>query len=132
MNVALWIGQVLLAMHTAMGAIWKFTTPETRVDSLSALPHSVWLGMSVVELVLSVMLLLPAVNKSLGSLAPIAAAAIAVEMLGMGAVNLASAAPNYGQLIYWLVVAAFCAFIAYGRFVLKPIAQVNQPGIAAA
>lgn len=23
--------------------------------------------------------------------------------------------------IYWLVVAAICAFIAYGRFALKPI-----------
>ena len=27
---------------------------------------------------------------------------------------------NYGPMIYWLVVAAICAFIAYGRFVLKP------------
>jgi hypothetical protein len=27
----------------------------------------------------------------------------------------------YGQVIYWFVVAAICAFIAYGRFALKPL-----------
>jgi hypothetical protein len=32
-----------------------------------------------------------------------------------------SADANYGHLIYWLVVAALCAFIAYGRVVLEPI-----------
>jgi len=28
---------------------------------------------------------------------------------------------NYEPVIYWLVVAAIFAFIAYGRFVLKPL-----------
>ena len=122
MNIALWVMQVLLAMHTAMGAIWKFSNSEQTTPSLSALPHGVWLGMSVLELVLSVALILPAVNKSLGKLAPIAAAAVAVEMLAMSAVHLSSGASSHGQMIYWLVVAAFCGFLAYGRLALKPIA----------
>jgi hypothetical protein len=36
-------------------------------------------------------------------------------------VGLRSGDPNYGQIVYWLVVAAICAFLAYGRFVLRPL-----------
>ena len=42
------------------------------------------------------------------------------EMLLFSAVHLASGDANHGPMIYWLVVAAICAFIAYGRFVLRP------------
>jgi len=41
-------------------------------------------------------------------------------MLLFSVVHLYSGDANYGPMIYWLVVAAICAFIAYGRFVLKP------------
>ena len=50
---------------------------------------------------------------------PIGALCIAAEMLLFTGVHLFSGDSNYGQVIYWLVVAAICAFIAYGRFVLK-------------
>ena len=56
-------------------------------------------------------------------LAPIAAGFVAaVEMLPFfSAVHLASGSTNTGPLIYWLIVAAICAFIVYGRLVLTPI-----------
>lgn len=118
MNIALWILQVLLALHTAMGAVWKFSNSEQSVPSLSAIPHAVWLGLIGVELLCSVGLVLPALGPSLAILAPIAAGCIALEMLLFSGVHLASRASEHGQMIYWLVVAAFCAFIAYGRLVL--------------
>lgn len=65
-------------------------------------------------------LILPAVYKPLAILAPIAAVFIAAEMLLFSGLHIYSGDPNYGPVIYWLVVAAICAFIAYGRFVLKP------------
>jgi uncharacterized membrane protein len=120
MNIVLWVLQILLALHTAMGGVWKFSNSELTVPSLKAIPHGVWLAMGVFELLCSVCLILPALNKSLGIVAPIAAACIAVEMLLMSAVHLQSGDGNHGPMAYWLVVAAFCAFIAYGRFVLKP------------
>lgn len=120
MNILLWVLQVLLALHTAMGAVWKFSNPEQTVPSLKAIPHGAWLAMSVIELLCTLGLLLPAVNKNLGILAPIAAACIAAEMLLFCGVHLLSGDANHGPMIYWLVVAAICAFIAYGRFVLKP------------
>lgn len=123
MNSILWVLQILLAAHTAMGAVWKFTNSEQTVPSLKMIPHGIWLTMSVIELACSLCLVIPALNKRLGILVPIAAGFIAAEMLLFTAVNVFSTEPNYGHVIYWLVVAAVCTFIAYGRFVLKPIGR---------
>jgi hypothetical protein len=121
MNVFLWILQILLALHTVAGAVWKFSNSEQTVPSLKAIPHGVWLAMSVFELLCSLGLILPAISKPLAILAPIAAACIAAEMLLFCGLHLYSREANHGEMIYWLVVAAVCAFIAYGRFVLKPL-----------
>ncbi len=121
MNILLWILQILLALHTAMGAIWKFShSAEQTMPSLRAIPGAVWLSMSIFELVCCVALILPAVSKPLGFLAPIAAICIAAEMLLFCGLHLSSGDTSFGPMIYWLVVASLCAFIAYGRFVLKP------------
>jgi hypothetical protein len=120
MNILLWVLQVLLAVHTAIGAVWKFSNPAQTVPSLKAIPDGVWLGMSVLELLCALALILPAFSKSLGMLVPIAAAFIAAEMLLFTGLHLYSGEAGYGPVIYWLVVAAVCAFIAYGRLVLKP------------
>ena len=121
MNILLWALQVLLALHTVIGAVWKFSNSEQTVPSLRAIPHGVWLAMSVFELLCSLALILPAFDRRLAILAPIAAACIAAEMLLFSGLHLYSGAADYGPMIYWLVVAAICAFIAYGRLVLKPI-----------
>ena len=120
MNILLWTLQILLALHTVAGAVWKFFNSEQAVPSLQAIPHGVWLGLSVVELLLSVGLILPAFSRPLGVLAPIAAICIAAEMLLYTVVHFSSGSAEHGQVIYWLVVAMICAFIAYGRLVLKP------------
>ncbi len=120
MNILLWVLQIFLALHTLIGAVWKFSNSEQTVPSLKAIPHGVWLSMSVFELICSVALIVPAFSKSFAILAPIGAACIAVEMLFFCSVHMFSGDANYGHLIYWLVVAAICVFIAYGRFVLKP------------
>jgi hypothetical protein len=121
MNILLWILQVLLAVHTAIGAVWKFSnSAEQTMPSLGAIPNGAWLAMSVIELLCAVGLILPAFNKSLAFLAPVAAVIIAAEMLLFSILHIYSGDANYGPIAYWLVVAAVCAFIAYGRFVLRP------------
>lgn len=121
MNILLWVLQILLALHTAMGAVWKFSNSEQTVPSLKALPHGVWLGLSGFELLCSLSLIFPAFNTSWSILVPIAAVGIAAEMLLFSGLHLQSGDPKHGQMVYWLIVAALCAFIAYGRFVLKPL-----------
>jgi hypothetical protein len=121
MNILLWGLQVLLALHTIVGAVWKFSNSEEAVPSLKGIPHGVWLAMAVIELLCSLGLMLPALNKTLAILAPVAAVCIATEMLLFCGLHLRSGDGNYGHVTYWLVVATICAFIAYGRFVLKPL-----------
>jgi hypothetical protein len=123
MNVVLWVLQGLLALHTVMGAFWKFAYSELTVPSLKAISHGAWLGLSVFELLCALGLIIPAFDKRLAILAPTAALGIAAEMLLYSGVHLASGAVDSGPLIYWLVVAIICAFIAYGRLVLKPLKQ---------
>lgn len=121
MNTLLWVLQVLLALHTAAGAMWKFFNSEQTVASLKAIPHAVWLGMSVVELLCAVGLILPAFNKRLSIVVPVAAACIAAEMLVFSGLHLYSGGADRGELVYWLVVAGVCAIIAYGRVVAQPL-----------
>ena len=64
-------------------------------------------------------------------LAPIAAACIATEMQLFSGLHMYSGDANYGHMIYWLVVAATCAFIAYGRFMLKPCSRGRRCDTAA-
>jgi len=122
MNIALWVLQVLLALHTAIGAVWKFSnSAEQTMPSLKAIPNGVWLSMSVVELLCSAALVFAAFYKPLSFLVPTAAMIIAVEMGLFTVLHLSSSATGYSSIAYWLVVALICAFIAYGRLVLKPL-----------
>jgi hypothetical protein len=119
MDIFLWVLQIILALHTAVGAVWKFShSAEQTQSSLKAIPHGAWLALAVFELLCSLGLILPAFSSPLAILAPIAAACIAAEMLLFSGLHIHSGDSNRTPLIYWLVVAAICAFIAYGRLML--------------
>ena len=123
MNIFLWVLQVLLAAHTAIGAIWKFShSAEQTMPSLKVIPPNAWLVLACFELLCALCLILPALYKPAGIFAPVAALGIAVTMLAFCAIELFSGSIKLGSIVYWLVVAAVCAFIAYGRFVLRPFA----------
>ncbi|MGM8228980.1 DoxX family protein [Cellvibrio sp. ARAG 10.3] len=122
MNIFLWVLQVLLALHTIMGAVWKFShSAEQTMPSLKAIPTSLWQTLGGLELVIALCLILPAFYKPLVVLVPIAAICIAIEMLLFCGLHIASGDNSYHAIVYWLVVAAICAFIAYGRLVLRPL-----------
>ena len=122
MNILLWTLQILLALHTALGGLWKFSNPvQTMVPSLAALPPGAWILLGVLELILASALIIPVFNKSWSKLVPFAALVIASEMLLFCALHFASGASFDGQVIYWLVVAGLCAFIAWGRLSARRI-----------
>ncbi|MCL4691459.1 MAG: DoxX family protein [Candidatus Hydrogenedentes bacterium] len=122
MNVFLWVLQILLSLHTVMGAVWKFShSAEQTMPSLKAIPQGLWLSMSAVELLCALALIVPAFYKPLALLVPIAALVIAAEMLLFTGVHLYSGARDLGPIIYWLIVAFLCGFLVYGRSVLKPL-----------
>ncbi len=121
MNIFLWILQALLAVHTGIGAVWKFSNSEQGIPSLSAIPHAVWMGLIGIELLCAVGLILPAINKQFAILVPIAALGIAAEMLLFSGMHLRSGVEQNGPMFYWLVVAVICGFLAYARTSLSPL-----------
>ena len=75
-----------------------------------------WLALAVFEIVCALGLVLPAFRKRFAFVAPVAALGIALEMLAFSGLHLGSADPSHGPMVYWLVVAALCAFVALGRW----------------
>ena len=122
MNIVLWVFQILLALHTLIGAIWKFSnSAEATMPSLKAIGNSLWMAMGGFEIILSFCLVVPLIYKPLAFLAPTAALLIAAEMLLFTALNFYSGDTSRAPVIYWLVVAIICGFIAFGRFVMLPL-----------
>lgn len=121
MSSFLWVLQSLLALHTVMGAAWKFKNPAQNIPSLTAIPSGVWISLSFLEFLCALGLLLPALYKPAGVVAPVAACLIALEMLAYSALHLRSSETSNSPLTYWLVVAGLCTFIAYGRFAVHPL-----------
>jgi hypothetical protein len=117
MNVLLWILQILLALHTIVGAVWKTAnSAEQTMPSLKAIPDGVWLGMGAVEVLIGLCLILPAFYKPLAKLVPIAAVCIVGEMLLFCGLHFGYGDGSYGPMVYWLIVAGLSALLAYGRF----------------
>lgn len=115
MNIALWIVQVLLAAHTAVGAVWKVNHGPQAVPSLQAIPRPAWLAMAVVEVACAIGLVAPAAHVPLMGLVPVAAGLIGLEMLAFCGLHAASGRGRPKEMAYWLVVAAVCAVVAAGR-----------------
>lgn len=116
MNIFLKVLQVLISLHTLIGAIWKFfNTAEQTMPSLKIIPNIAWVGMGVFEIICSVGLILPLFKKDMGKMAPLAAIGIAVEMIALSLIDISSGEMNLSSIVYWIIVALICAFIAYGR-----------------
>ncbi len=121
MNAFLLILQVLLAAHTAMGAVWKLShSAEQTMPSLKAIPDPAWLGMAGLELLCALALVIPAVYRPLRLLVPIAASFVALEMLTYTGLHLFSGDGSLGPVIYWITVALICGFIAFKRLASDP------------
>ncbi|MBN7818515.1 DoxX family protein [Bowmanella yangjiangensis] len=121
MNILLWTLQILIAIHTAIGALWKFSNPAQSMQSLAAIPNAAWLGLGVIELLCCLGLIVPLLYKPGAILAPLAALVIAASMLLFSLLHWQSGEANAGPLYYWLTVAVLCVFISYGRLVLAPL-----------
>lgn len=121
MKAPLTILQVLVALHTAVGAVWKLSNSERTMPSLGAIPHGVWLSLSALELLCAIALIVPLFAKRAAILAPLGAGLVAAEMLFFSGIHLVSGSTTIGPVTYWVVVTAVCGLIVYGRLALKPI-----------
>ena len=123
MNLLLWVLQVLLALHTAAGAVWKLS--NSQLPFMRWLPRSAWIALAGFELACAVALILPGLFKTWKYLAPWAAAAVCADLLFIAAMLMVQgygAASKGGPAwIEPLAAALLAAFVAWGRLALKPL-----------
>ena len=115
MNIVMWVLQGLLAIHTAVGAFWKFSHSENSVPSLSGIPHWLWLLLIPLEILCAIGLVIPAALEGREKLVIVAATLIALEMVMFMVFHFRSGNGASSQVLYWAGVAAVGLFIAIGR-----------------
>jgi hypothetical protein len=124
MNILLWVVQVALAVLSFAGGAYKvFSFDElAKMPATAALSRGGWGALGVFEMLCGVLLIVPAATKWRPVLTPHAAAALALESMVLAWVysrySLSLTATN--PLVWVVVMALMAAFVAYGRYSLKP------------
>jgi DoxX-like family len=122
MNILLWVLQVALAWLCIAGGafqIFKIQELQKNVASMRELPPSLWAVFGAFGCLAGLGLILPGATNMLPDLTPIAAAAVAAQSVVITALYI-----YYGDrspMVYSAAMAVMAAFIAYGRFSLKPL-----------
>jgi hypothetical protein len=125
MNVFLWILQAALALFYFAGGAYKTFLSDQLVNQPFALPRIGWIGLGLFEMAFALLLIIPASGKWRTTLPMIAAFALAVETLGLGAfyasysLELTAANP----LVWSVAMGLLVAFVAFGRYVMQPSAS---------
>ena len=123
MNIALWVVQILLALAFGLAGIMKVTQPIDRLETRMGWVKSVGpAGVRLIgslEILGAIGLILPAVTGILPWLTPIAAACLALTMIGAMIVH--GLRGEYSQIGINVVLLLLTLFVAYGRFVIIPV-----------
>ena len=122
MNILLWVLQALAALlYGASGTmkVFMFDKISAEVQSFGALPRQAWMVLGILELVCTIMLIVPAAFHWRPTLTVVAATVLAIESLVFVGVHI-----KYREVTPMIlsgVLGLLMAFIAYGRVVLNPI-----------
>ena len=118
MNVLLWVLQIALAFLYLSGGAYKVFKFDALANHMRALSRGGWRALGVVEMLGAVLLIVPAAANWMPVLTPLAAAALALETLGLAGLyarySLKLAATN--TLVWAVVMGLLAAFVAYGRY----------------
>ena len=123
MNIALWVVQILLALAFGMAGIMKVSQPIDKLETRMGWVKSVGTrGVRLIgslEILGAIGLILPALTGTLPWLTPVAAACLALTMIGAMIVH--GRRGEYSQIGINVVLLLLTLFVAYGRFVIIPI-----------
>jgi DoxX-like protein len=124
MNALLWVLQVALALLYLAGGSYKTLKFDELANYMRVLSRGGWRVLGVLEMLGAILLVVPAATKWMPVLTPLAAAALALETLGLAGLyarySLKLAATN--PLVWALTMGLLAAFVAYGRYALSPLA----------
>ena len=122
MNVLLWVLQVALAFLYGAGGSYKAFKFDELANQMRALSRGGWRALGVLEMLGAVLLIVPAAMQWMPVLTPLAAAALALETLGLAGLyarySLKLTAAN--PFVWAAVMGLLVAFVAYGRYALMP------------
>jgi uncharacterized membrane protein YphA (DoxX/SURF4 family) len=124
MTYILWIIQVLLALLFLFAGGMKLVISPEVLQSMGS-PNQIHLPglfvrfIGVCEVLGALGLILPGLLRIRPHLTPLAAAGLAIIMIG--AIVLTFAADGFGAAVVPLVVGILAAFVAYGRWHLAPL-----------
>jgi hypothetical protein len=122
MNALLWILQAVLAALFLIGGgmkVFMFEKISQQVASNKAFSIQTWTGIGIFEMLCALLLVIPAATGKFAILTPVAATCLAAEGVLIGLLHYSYA--EYSPMSFSLVLAALAAFVAYGRFMLKPL-----------
>ena len=124
MNILLWIIQILLALLFLFAGIMKLVVPADLLmaqapPGSTQFPALFLKFIGVVETLGGLGLILPGIFRRRQELTPLAAAGLVVVMIGAVVVT----ARDFGlqPAVTPLIVGLLCAFVAYGRWKLRPL-----------
>jgi xanthine/uracil permease len=122
MNVLLWVIQVALALLYFAGGAYKTFSFDELANQMDALSRGGWAALGVLEMLCAVLLVVPAAAKWKPALTPLAAAALAVETLALAGLysRYSHELTVTNPLVWAVVMGLLVAFVAYGRYALRP------------
>ena len=127
MNAALWVVQVALALLYFSGGAYKTFMFDEVASQLAALSRGEWAALGILEMTGAALLVVPAVVRRMQALIPLAAGVLAVETLALAALyaqySLTLAPTN--PLVWAVAMGLLAAFVAYGRYAIRPVGLVS-------
>ena len=125
MNKALWIVQALLAALFLFAGGTKLVMPvEEMTKAMPQMPVLFLRFIAVCEILGAFGLILPGLTGILPGLTPLAAAALAIIMIGATIVTVMIAPA--AMVLLPLITGVLCVFVAYGRWRIAPHAQSTR------
>jgi uncharacterized membrane protein YphA (DoxX/SURF4 family) len=118
MTVALWIVQGLLALLFLFAGVMKFIMSVEEMTKEIPLPGAFLRFIGVAEVLGAVGLILPGLLRMKPGLTPLAAAGLAIIMIGATVITLMTGAG--AMALVPLVVGILAVFVAYGRWRMAP------------
>ena len=127
MTRALWIVQGLLAIIFLIAGGMKFVMSLEELTKQMPLPGLFLRFIGAVEVLGAIGLILPGLLRIRPGLTPLAAAGLAIIMIGATVTTLASG--EVAMALIPLLVGLLAAFVAYGRWRLAPYRASSQPSV---
>ncbi|MDB4877942.1 MAG: putative integral rane protein [Gemmatimonadetes bacterium] len=126
LSAALWAVQVLLALIFVFAGGMKLVMPIAAMTKEMALPGAFLRFIGVCELAGGLGLIFPALLRVRPYLTPAAAGGLVIIMSGAIGISMAGAGGSIKPALAPFVVGLFCAFVAYGRARIAPIAEKTR------